>query len=134
MKFGVFVSAFAILSLVSTFNVSGQEKGRPQSKNLTGAVSKVDPTSLTVLQRGDSGDRTTLFAISPSTKILLQTNDDETAKAGEGRERKIPKTKEGASSDIKLNQRVTVSFTETGKADSILVLRPMAPRKNEGEQ
>jgi hypothetical protein len=97
-------------------------------------VSKIDAGALTVTQRGESGERMTTFTIGAATKILVQTNEDQVVKGGEGGERKIPKTREGKVGDVKVGERVTVGFIETGKADSIMVLRPTPPRKKEGER
>jgi len=110
-----------------------EEKDRPRPRNLTGQVSKIDTGSLTVLQRGDSGERSTTFAISPQTKILVQTDEDEKIKGGEGGERTVPKTREGKIADVKVEQRVTVGFVDAGKADSVLVLRAPKPRKGESD-
>ncbi|MBM4071670.1 MAG: hypothetical protein FJ271_22475 [Planctomycetes bacterium] len=122
------------LSAAVTADMLAQEKGKPRTMNATGVVSKVAADSLTLVQRGDSGERSTMFAIGAQTKILVQTSDDEVVKGEGGRERKTPKTKEGKAADLKVDQRVTVSYAEAGKADSILVLRPAPARKKEGER
>ena len=123
----------AMLAVVLT-HTSGEEEGKPRPKSITGAVSKVDATSLTITQRGDSGDRSTTFAVGDKTKVLVQTSEDQSVKGGEGGERKTPKTREGKLADVKADSRVTVTFAEAGKAESILVLRPTPPRKKEGEK
>lgn len=123
-----------LLSAAVTTNMLAQEKEKPRAMNATGVVSKVDAGSLTVVQRGDSGERSTTFVVGAQTKILVQTNEDDVVKGEGGRERKIPKTREGKTADLKVDQRVTVSFAEAGKADSILILRPTPPRKKEGER
>jgi hypothetical protein len=112
----------------------GEEKDKPRAKSVTGLVSKIDAAALTVTQRGDSGERMTTFAVGAATKIAVETNEDQVVKGGEGRERKVPKTKESKLGDVKVGDRVTVGFVEAGKADSILVLRPLPPRKKEGEK
>lgn len=122
------------LSAAVTTNMLAQEKEKPRVINATGIVSKVDAGSLTVVQRGDSGERSTTFVVGAQTKVLVQTNEDDVVKGEGGRERKTPKTKEGKSADLKVDQRVTVSYAEAGKADTILILRPTPPRKKEGER
>ncbi len=127
--FALFVSSIAIAA-----DSVGQEKERPRAQSISGVVSKIDGSSLTITQRGDSGERSTVFAIGAQTKILIQTNEDNIVKGEGGRERKVPKTKEGKIGDVKADQRVTVGFAETGKADSVLILRATPPRKKEGEK
>ncbi len=134
MKMYLFATAILMLSLTVMADSFGQEKGRPRMQNVTGIVSKVDATSLTVTQRGDGGDRSTTFTVDAKTKILVQTKDDVITKGEGGRERKTPKTAEGKIGDVKVDQRVAVGFVEAGKAASILVLRPTPPRKGEGER
>jgi hypothetical protein len=123
-----------LMGAAVTTDMLAQEKGKPRTMNATGVVSKVAADSLTLVQRGDSGERSTTFVVGAQTKILVQTSEDEVVKGEGGRERKIPKTKEGKTADLKVDQRVTVSFADTGKADSILILRPAPARKNEGER
>lgn len=128
--------SFAICAVsiaIATASV-GEEKGKPRAQSAIGVVSKIDGSSLTITQRGDSGERSTTFAIDAQTKILLQTNDDDIVKGEGGRERKVPKTKEGKIADVKVDQRVTIGFAKAGKADSVLVLRATPPRKMEGEK
>lgn len=122
------------LSTAAMAEMLAQEKGKPRTMNATGVVSKMAANSLTLVQRGDSGERSTTFVVGAQTKILVQTSEDEVVKGEGGRERKIPKTKEGKAANLKVDQRVTVSYAEAGKADSILILRPALTRKNEGER
>lgn len=125
-------AASAVTTALALVSIGiAEEKDRPRPKTLTGQVSKIDAGALTVLQRGDSGERSTTFTLSPQTKILVQTDADEKIKGGEGGERIVAKTREGKIADVKVEQRVTVSFIETGKADSILVLHAPKPRKGE---
>ncbi len=127
---------FTLLAMlaVALTDTIGQEREKARPKSITGIVSKVDATSLTVTQRGDGGDRSTTFAVGDKTKVTVQTNEDQAVKGEGGGERKIPKTREGKLADVKADSRVTVTFAEAGKADSILVLRPTPPRKKEGER
>lgn len=118
-----------VISVVTLPQTPAQEKGKPRVMSATGVVSKVDASALTLLQRGDSGERSIQFALGAQTRVLVQTGEDEVVKGEGGRERKMPKTKEGKTVDLKFEQRVTVSYTEVGKADSVLVLRPTPPRK-----
>ncbi len=134
MKSIMVAFVFVAMSIAVASNSSGQEKGKPRTQSVSGLVSKVDAGTLTITQRGDGGDRSTVFAIGAQTKILIQTNEDNTVKGEGGSERKVPKTKEGKIADVKVDQRVTVGFTEAGKADSLLVLRPTPPRKKESEK
>jgi len=123
-----------ILSAAVPADTVAQEKGKPRTMTVTGVVSKVAADSLTLVQRGDSGERSTTFAIGAQTKILVQTSEDEVVKGEGGRERKTPKTRDAKAADLKVDQRVTVSYAEAGKAASILVLRPTPARKNEGDR
>lgn len=125
------LSVMVIVSFVAYS--SGQEQGKPRPKSLTGVLSKFDGRSLTVTQRGDSGERMTTFAVGDQTKILRQTNEDVSVPGEGGRERKTPKTEAAKTADLKADQRVTVGFIEDGKADSVLILR-VTPRKGEGEK
>jgi len=130
----MFGFALVAMSIVVVADTVGQEKGKPRAQSASGVVSKIDGTSLTITQRGDSGERSTMFAIGAQTKILIQTNEDNIVKAEGGNDRKVPKTKEGKIADVKVDQRVAVGFAEAGKADSVLVLRASPPRKKEGEK
>ena len=127
---------FALLAVVIALGTHGsaQEKGKARSQMVTGVASKVDANSLTLTQRGDSGERMTSFAITPQTKVLVETSEDMVVKGEGGRERKIPKTREGKVAEVKVEQRITVAFTEAGKADSVRILRSLPARKKEGER
>jgi len=127
---------FAILAILLALggHSAAQEKGKPRAQMITGVASKVDANSLTLIQRGDAGERMTTFALTPQSKVFVETSEDTVIKGEGGRERKIPKTREGKVADVKVEQRITVTFTEAGKADSIRILRPLAPRKNETDR
>jgi len=136
MKSCMYGFAICAMSIAIAADSVGQEKGKPRTQNASGVVSKIDGTSLTITQSGGDkgGERSTVFAIGAQTKIILQTNDDDIVKGEGGKERKVPKTKEGKIADVKVDQRVTVGFVEMGKADSVLVLRATPPRKKEGQK
>ncbi|MBA4065102.1 MAG: hypothetical protein C0501_15590 [Isosphaera sp.] len=110
-----------------------QEKDRPRPATTTGEVAKVDATSLTVTQRGDSGVKSTTFALDAKTKIVLETAEDETVK-GEGGERTVtrPKAKDGTAADLKAGQRVTVTHDADKKAAEVVVRRPA--KKESGKE
>lgn len=122
-----------VAAFVVATHSAAEEKGKPRPKTVTGSISKVDAASLAVTQRGDSGEKTSTFTLNDQTKVLVQTEEDDKLKGEGGRERLVPKTREGKVGDLKLQQRVTITYAEEGKADSILVLRALKARK-EGEK
>lgn len=129
----VLMSVAILLTVGLAARAEGE--GKPRPKSLSGVVSKVDASSITIAQRGEGGERSTAFAIGAQTKILIQTDEDAIVKGEGGTERKIPKTKEAKITDLKADQRVTVTFVEVGKADSVLVQRPAPVRKGgEGDK
>lgn len=128
--------SFALACITAAFvaDSSPEEKGKPRFKSVTGVVSKVQAGSLTITQRGDSGERQSDFSVGAQTKIAVESHEDTVTKGEGGSERKTPKTRDGTVADLKVDQRVTVRFTEVGKADSVLIMRPAPPRKKEGER
>lgn len=113
-----------------------EEKGKPRPQTTSGELAKVDASSLTVTLRGDRGERSETFTIAADTKILIETAEDETVKVKkEGGERTItqPKVQEGKLSDLKVRQRVSVTYTADKKVTQVTGHRPPKPRKGEGQ-
>ncbi len=124
------LAAVALVALV--LPGAAEEKRKPRPRTMTGRVSRMEANSLTVTQRGDKGERSETFAVGPKARLWVETAADAEVKGEGGRIRKVPARREGKLAEVKVDQRVTVTFTEPGKADSVLVLRPR-PRK-EGEK
>lgn len=113
-----------------------KEKPRPKITKLTAEVSKADAASLTVVQRGDSGEKTHAFTLDAKTKIILETDQDETVMVkSEGGEKDVtrPKRKDGTAADLKAGQRVMVTAGEDKKATEVVVIRLKKKKEGEGK-
>lgn len=122
--------------LVLGLRLAAEEKGQPRPQKLTGTLTKVEGAALTVVIRGDSGERSETFSTDASTKVLIETDQDETVKVkGEGGDRDVtrPKTAPVKLADLKIGQRVSVTHTADKKASEVMGLRPPKPR-TEGEK
>jgi hypothetical protein len=120
--------------LVLGLGVLAEEKGKPRPQKLVGQLAKVEGNSLTLTLRSDAGERSATFTTDASTKIVIETDLDETVKVkGEGGERDVtrPKTAPAKLADLKAGQRVSVTHAD-GKATEVVGLRPPKVRK-EGE-
>ncbi len=113
-----------------------EEKGKPRPQTSSGELTKVEGNALTVTQRGDKGERSETFTIAGYTKILIETAEDESVKVkGEGGEKTItrPKVQEGKLADLKVGQRVSVTYAADKKVTQVTGHRPPKPRKGEGQ-
>jgi hypothetical protein len=113
-----------------------EEKSKPRPQTHAGQLTKVEGNALTVTQRGDKGERSETFTVAADTKILIETAEDETVKVkGEGGERTItrPKVQEGKITDLKVGQRVSVTYAADRKVTQVTGHRPPKPRKGEGQ-
>jgi len=117
---------------------AGEQDAKPRLHRSTGALGSIDAGKITIVQRGDRGERSLSFSIGKDTKVFVQTDQDEKVKVrGEGGERTVkrPKVAQGKLSDLKEAQRVTVTHDARGKAVKIFGHRPPRPRKSgEGER
>jgi hypothetical protein len=121
-----------VVALLSCSMLTAEEKEKPRPKQWQGVLTKVESASITVTRRGDSGERTTEFMLGNSTTIEAETSDDEVIGKGEGGQDKTrPKRVKITASDLKTGRQVSVTYTQDGKADGILVLRE---RKKEGKE
>lgn len=131
--FRITMVSIAFLALTCTL-ASAQEKEQPRGKKVTGAVTKVDTASITVTRRGDSGVTEDTLKIVASTKVVMETAEDQILKGEGGRERKEPKTKDAKTSDLKTGQRVVVAASANNEAMTIRVLREPKARPKEGDR
>jgi hypothetical protein len=130
-----FLLILAAFSGVLFVTAGAEEKERPRPQTFRGMLTKVEATSITVTSKGDSGERSEIIGLTNTTKIVLESKEDEKIKVkGEGGNREITRAKrvEGKLADLKVNQRVTVSVLDK-KAIEILVLRE-PQRKKEGDR
>lgn len=136
MKFQRYGLALLTLGLIFASQSLALEEGEGRRRDtLTGKVSKVDASSLTLSQSGEGGERLSTFALQAATKFSMQTKDNDTVKGEGGRERIVPKTAPATAANLQVGQRVTVTSTEAGKAAEVLILREEAPRKGkEGDR
>ncbi len=110
-----------------------EETERPRPKQLRGVLTAVESSSITVTQRGDSGERTTTYTFDTNTAIEAETGEDEVVGKGEGGQEVIrPKREKITASDLKTGRQVAVTYAQNGKADSILVLRERKKESKEG--
>lgn len=123
----------AMLLLVGFVGVSfGEEKEKPKPQTATGELGAVAADSVTLVQRGDKGERSTTFKIDASTQVAAETDQDEET-AGEGGKKKLrPKQAAAKLSDLKTGQRIAVTHLD-GKASKIVALR-VVKKKKEGEK
>lgn len=98
---------------------------------------KIEDSTLTVTRRGDKGVKTETFTLGAKTKILIETDQDETVKVKrEGGDKAItrPKVAEGKTADLKTGQRVTVVYGDDRLVTQVTMHRPAKPRKKEGDK
>jgi hypothetical protein len=113
-----------------------EEKGKPRPQKFTGMLSKVEGASLTITTRGDGGDRSETFTTDAGTKILIETELDETVKVkGEGGDRDVTRQKTAPAklADLKVGQCISVVHAGDKKASEVTGHRPPKVRK-EGEK
>jgi hypothetical protein len=121
--------AIALAVVLASVGAQAEEgEGKPKPKSFGGQLSKIEGNSISVLQRGDSGERSESFTTDNDTKVLIETDQDETVPGEGGGTRTRPKLAEAKLSDLKVGQRVTVSYLEGGKAVKVIGHRPPKPR------
>lgn len=134
--FALLGSLFIVsVGLLPSLAQDGEGKGKPRPQKWIGQLSKVEGKKLTVTRRGDSGEASETFTTDKETKIRTETDQDEKFKIkGEGGEREItrPKTVDAKLADLKVGQRISVTFTPDKKAMEVLGMRAVKQRK-EGE-
>ncbi len=112
-----------------------EEKSAPRPKTLRGMLAKVDAASLMVATRGDSGERSHVFAIDAKTTVERETDQDEVYGTGEGGQPRIrPKREKITVTELKTGTLVSVTYHEGGAALGVLVLRVKKPHEGEGER
>ncbi len=124
------VAGFLAVSAMIAVSVQAKEgEGAPKAMTMTGEVVKVEASALTLVAKkeGGAGQEKT-FAINAGTKVLVQTDEDDIAKGEGGKEKRTPKTREGTMADVKVGQRVAVTYKEDNSATQVLVLRAPKPR------
>jgi hypothetical protein len=126
-------TCFAVLAFLAPF-AAAQEKEKQRGQSVAGMLTKVDAISITIARRGDAGVKEDTFKLVATTKVLIETAEDDTVKGEGGRERKVPKTKEGKTADLKTGQRVQVTANASGEALTIRVLRAAKVRPKEGDR
>lgn len=128
--------ALAAILLLGLRLSADEGKGKPRPQKLTGTLSKVEGNSLTITTRGDGGERSETFTTDGATKIMIETDQDETVKVkGEGGDRDVtrPKTVPAKLADLKVGQRASVVHAGDKKASEVVGLRPAKERK-EGDK
>jgi hypothetical protein len=122
----------AVVSALWLGRAHSEEKNTPRRQTCTGELTRVEGTTLTVTRRGDSGEKSDTFTLDTTTRVLIETDQDETIKTNEG-DRTRPKRAEAKLADLKTGQRVSVTYTTDNKAVEVVGLRPLKPRKKEGD-
>lgn len=113
-----------------------EEKGKRRPQTYPGTLSKVEGNSLTIMQKGDKGERSEIFIVTADTKIRVETEEDVKVKVKKEREERevtVPKVIEAKLADLKIGERVTVTCVADKKATDVLAHRP-AKKKKEGEK
>lgn len=131
--FGTFALCSALI--VAAVSVAQEGEGGPRPKTISGTVSKVDSSSLTLAQRREGGaEQSETFQVDAKTKILIETDENETVTGEGGNQRQAPKKKVGKLDEVKTGSRAQVSYVEAGKATAITVFRAPPARKGEGDR
>lgn len=113
---------------------SAKEENKPRPKTLRGIFSKVDGGTLTVITRGDSGEKTHAINVDAKTLVERETDLDETTNTGEGgRPVTRAKREKVALTDLKEGVQLSVTYVENQPATSVLVLRPKKSKEKERE-
>jgi hypothetical protein len=100
---------------------------KEKTTKVSGKVTKMEGASLTITLRKAKGAATAeekTVETNTSTKVQVETAEDETKTNKQGKEVKHPKLADGALADVKVGKRVTVTVSADGKtAVSVLVHR-----------
>ena len=77
---------------------------------LTGDLTKVEETQITIKRQGDSGAKTDVVALGDLTKYFVETGKMETVPGEGGATVERPELTEVGSQDLEAGQRVTVKI------------------------
>jgi hypothetical protein len=131
-----------LLQLCLWTTLTAEEKRVPRPRTMAGVLAKVKDNTLTLTLRGDAGERTETFVLAKDAVVKIESQEDETVKVkGEGgNERTInrPKVIDAKLADLKVGQRVSVTFIQEKEgadknAQKVLGHRAAKPRK-EGDR
>jgi hypothetical protein len=131
----------------------GDKKGEKKAGKVTGTLSKIDGTKLTVTTKGDGGEKTAEFTTTDKTKFFQEEaapakdapkeadkteekkGDEKPAAEGEKKKEKkpAPKRTEIKLADLKTGTRVAVMAGEDKVATEVVVL-PAPAKKDKGDK
>ena len=112
---------------------AGEESRAPKTRKVGGTISSQQGNSLTIVQRGDSGEKSYTFGLGNDVKILVETDQWEDRPAEGGRTKKHRVIANGTFGDLAEGRQVTVTVTRgDGRAVSILV-RAQKTKREGGE-
>jgi hypothetical protein len=101
----------------------GEGERRASQSSVTGELSAVEAGNVTIVRRGDSGEKTDTFTMNQDTKIMVET--DEKVEGNEGKQRN--KWIEGGMNDLRPGIRAKVTHSD-GVATRIEVPLPPPPK------
>lgn len=130
MKHGVLIASLCAalaLAFAGVRGASAAEKKGPPTHTARGELTKIEGKSLTVTSKGDSGEKSVTVTADDSTKILLPS-DKPAAGGKEGA--KGTQHVEGKLSDLKVGDRVSVTYKDDNTATRIEVGKPQAPKES----
>jgi Cu/Ag efflux protein CusF len=107
--------------------------GGSKLRTISGTLSAVEGSSLTITRKGDSGVTSDTVASGAATKFYAETDENEIVKGEGGKEGSRPKLAEATAASLKVGQRVTAAVGTDGTAVKVLIHRP-APPKASGEK
>src|SRR5262245_57812429 len=110
--------SLALLALACV--LAAEEPKAPKLDKRSGVLGSIGSGELTLIQRGDGGERKTTFLYGPKVKVQRETDDNMTVAGEGGRTREVPKIDDAAATELAAGQRVTITATVEKELVSVL--------------
>lgn len=124
-----------VLVAVLGLTAAAEEAKHVKLERFGGTITKVEEGKVTVVSKGESGEKTMTFTVDDKTKIRVPTGETEEVTGENGEKKTRPKMKDGTVADLKAEQLVHVGYKKDGNVAVVVYVVPPKPKEGgEGEK